>query len=121
MEDLTLEEYLRGKVCYEIPDNALRSILANRNIAPNSLLDELSIRDRELSTADLYMWCVGTPSVTGTIKDADGGWSHQEGGVHTSSADKKHFRKMANAIYRKYGEEVQSSIRMVARGMKIWH
>lgn len=120
MDELLFEEYLRGLVGLDVTDAALKSILAKRGIECGSLYDSVTTRLRDLCTADLYMWCANQPSIKGTIKDADGGWSHSEGGSQVFETDKKHFRKLAYGIYKRYGEYVPSSIQFHTRGIKIW-
>lgn len=64
-------------------------------------------KDKDLLTADIYMWCASTPSKVSDTKDADGGWSHTEGGWETSAYDKRQLREMANALYAKWDEDIQ--------------
>lgn len=120
MDELTIEEYLRGLVGLDVTDAALRSILAKREIESGTEFVGLTKRELDLCTADLYMWCANQPSIKGTIKDADGGWSHSEGGSQVFETDKKHWRKMAYDIYKRYGEYVPSGIQIHTRGIKIW-
>ena len=114
MAEKTIEAYLRGKVGYEIPDNAIETILIDRGIAPGTPVSELARRDRELCTADLYMWCASTPSTRSNTEDADGDWRHVEGGWQTSAYDKRQLRAMANDIYAKWEESTtNSTIRII--------
>ena len=117
---MTIESYLKGLVGVDVTDEAIASILAKRDIDSGEELSEISIRLRDLCTADLYMWCVSLPSIKGTVKDGDGGWSHSEGGTQVSASDKRHWRKMAYDLYKRYGEYVPSSINFVMKGMKLW-
>ncbi len=105
LSTLTLEAYLRGVTSYEIPDNALASIMLRRNFNFGVPAAALSERERDLCTADLYMWCASTPSVKNDTEDADAGWKHKEGGWQTSAYDKRLLRQMANDLYNKWGEE----------------
>lgn len=121
MDGVTIEEYLRGKVGFTVEENAIVSILVDRDIDQGAFVDELTKRQRDLCTADLYMWCASTPSIMGSVKDSDGNWSHQDGGTQSSAFDKRNLRAMANDIYKKYGENVVSgSIKMIPRGIRIW-
>jgi hypothetical protein len=106
---MTIEEYLRGKVGFEVADNAISVILEDRDIAPGEDSYILSTRTKELATADLYMWCASTPSKQDTSFEADGGWKSQKGGWQSSAFDKRNLRDMANAIYAKYDEMVHES------------
>lgn len=117
----TVEDYLRGCVGFDVADNALSTILIDREVEPGTDVCLLDKRTKDLCKADLYMWCASTPSTTGSVEDADGEWKHKEGGTQSSAYDKRNLRKMANDIYKRYGENVtQSSIRMNCLGMRVW-
>jgi hypothetical protein len=106
--ELTIEQYLRGKVGFEVPDNALLTICIDRKIEKGTDVNSLDKRTLDLATADLYMYCASTPSVKGTTEDAHGGWRHREGGWESSAYDKRNLRQMANDIYAMYGENSNS-------------
>lgn len=116
----TIEEYLRGCVGFEVADSAITTILIDREIAPGTDVTTLEKRQKDLCRADLYMWCASTPSVTGSVEDANGVWKHKEGGTQSSAYDKRNLRQMANDIYALYGENVRkSSIKIVNLGMNM--
>ena len=116
----TIEEYLRGCVGFEVADSAITTILIDREIAPGTDVTTLEKRQKDLCRADLYMWCASTPSVTGSVEDANGVWKHKEGGTQSSAYDKRNLRPMANDIYALYGENVRkSSIKIVNLGMNM--
>lgn len=106
--ELAIEQYLRGKVGFDIPDAALASIFADRAINQGDLVSNLDRKTLDLATADLYMYCASTPSVKGSTEDSHGGWKHKEGGWESSAYDKRNLRQMANDIYAKYGEKTDS-------------
>lgn len=106
---MTIEDYLRGKVGFEVADNAISVILEDRGITAGADSSTLDLRTKELATADLYMWCASTPSKRDTSYEADGGWKSQKGGWESSAYDKRNLRDMANQIYAKYGENVTES------------
>lgn len=99
---------------------ALKTILADRNIDEGEDAEDVSLRLKELCTADVYMWCSTVPSIGSSTKDSDGGWSHQEGGAQLFAADKENFRRMAREIYKKYGLYVAPKVRINSFGMKVW-
>ena len=103
----TIEEYLRGCVGFEVTDSAISTILIDRGIARGTDVSTLEKRQKDLCRADLYMWCASTPSVTGSVEDANGVWKHKEGGTQSSAYDKRNLRQMANDIYALYGENVR--------------
>lgn len=117
----TVEEYLRGCVGFDVSDNALATILIDRDVEPGTDVRMLDKRTKDLCKADLYMWCASTPSVTGSVEDADGEWKHKEGGKQSSAYDKRNLRQMANDIYARYGENtIQSGMKLSCRGMRLW-
>ena len=104
---MTIREYLRGKVGFEVPDSAISVILEDREIYEDLQSYEVDTRSKELAIADLYMWCASTPSKQATSFEADGGWKSQKGGWESSAFDKRNLREMANEIYAKYNEDVK--------------
>ena len=121
MATLTIEQYLHGKVGYDVPDDAIATILADRDIEPGANIDRLStdsdecLKLRELCTADLYMYCASTPSTISSKKEQDGGWTLESGGTQHSAYDSRQLREAAQVIYDKYGENVvvKSNIRII--------
>ncbi len=114
-DDMTIEDFLRGAVAYEISDNALKRVLVKRKVAAGTLVSELDEKAQDLCTADIYMWCASTPSVRESTEDADGDWKHKEGGWETSAYDKRQLREMANELYAKWDEDMvkPSKIRII--------
>jgi hypothetical protein len=106
----TIEQYLRGKVGYEIPDQAIASILVDRDISSGTDVTALSndatenVKLRDLCTADLYLYCASTPSTISSKREQDGGWTEESGGTQHSAYDARQLRQMAQDIYDKYGE-----------------
>ena len=116
----TIEEYLRGCVGFEVADSAITTILIDREIAPGTDVTTMEKRQKDLCRADLYMLCASTPSVTGSVEDANGVWKLKEGGTQSSAYDKRNLRQMANDIYALYGENVRkSSIKIVNLGLNM--
>ena len=110
---LTIEDYLKGKVLYEIPAETLASILYDRSIEDGSAMSAIPPKSADLALADLYMWCGRIPtSVTGA-EDADGGWKHKGSTIQVSSAERSVLKSLANDIYRKYGESTKADIKLV--------
>lgn len=121
MLDTTIEAYLRGCVGFEVTDSAINTILIDREVSMGTDVTTLDRKTKELCKADLYMWCASTPSVTGSVEDANGTWKHKEGGSQSSAFDKRNLRAIANDIYKKYGENRgRGTIRMNSLGMKVW-
>lgn len=117
--EYTLESWLQGKVAFTITSETINSICFDRQAEPGCAASEYCVKTRELCLADLYMWCASLPTSTATIDDRNGNWEHKEGSVTLSGADKKHYRMLANRLYKKWGEYHQpmSSINFRAQGM----
>lgn len=117
--DMTIGDYLRGCVGFDVADNAIDTILVDREVISGSSVSDVDKRIRDLCRADLYMWCASTPSTIGSVEDSDGGWKHKEGGTQSSAFDKRNLRQMANDIYAMYGENAKNSkIRIISFGIK---
>lgn len=114
-QEMSIEDYLRAAVQFDVPDNALLRILIKRGICQGDLVSCLEEKQKDLATADLYMWCAMSPSSKDYVKDTDGDWSHQEGGFSMSATDKRHLREAARLLYKKWDEEsaLGSSLRLV--------
>lgn len=119
-EQYTLRDYLQGKVAITIGDETIKSICFDREVEADTPMSDVTMKQRDLTLADLYMYCANLPTSTGTIDDKNGVWEHKEGSVTMSAADKKAMRRMAYWLYRKWGVLMQSlsSINVVNRGFK---
>lgn len=112
---ITIEQYLRGKVGYDIPDNAIASILVDRGIEVGTNVSELNTDSatntklKDLCTADLYLYCASTPSTISSHREQDGGWTLESCGTQHSAYDARQLRAMAQAIYDKYGEKTTAT------------
>lgn len=111
--DMSIEDFLRGSVSYDIPDNAMLRVLVKRQVAAGTMVSTLTEKILDLSTADIYLWCASTPSSKSSTKDSDGDWSHEEGGWETSAYDKRQLREMAKALYDKWDEPWGATSKMV--------
>lgn len=101
---ITIEEYLRNVTAYDIPDGTIANILLRRGANWGTLVADMSDKDVDLCTADLYMWAASTPSSKNDTEDASGNWKHKEGGWQTSAYDKRQLRQMAQELYSKWDE-----------------
>ena len=106
---VTIEEYLKGLVGFDVSESALNSIRIFRNIEKHSDVDELTVKDKELLYADLLMWAASSPTSYTGSRDSDGGWMHTEAGKTISVTDKKRFENSAKSIYKKYQDKKYSS------------
>ena len=118
--DMTVEDYLHGCVGFDVAENAIATILIDREVEAGSSVLVLDKRTKDLCKADLYMWCASTPSIMGSVEDSNGVWKHKEGGTQSSAYDKRNLRAMANDIYKLYGENtVSSRVKIISFGMSV--
>ena len=106
---MTIQKYLSGKVRnISVPDDAVATIImdADVNSVENPDKDTditlLTVRERELCLAWLYVWIAGSPTQTGSRADESADWKHTEGGERMSANVLKQYLDMANEIFAKY-------------------
>jgi hypothetical protein len=107
---LTIEQYLSGKVRnINVPDNAIATIIMDAGITsvenPSKETDVtlLSIKERELCLAWLYVWIAGSPTQSGGFTEQDADWQSRTDGERMSASVLKQYLAMANEIFKKYG------------------
>ena len=101
---VSIEDYLKGMVGFDVPASTINSIRINREITKGSDVVELSDKDKDLAYADLLMWASTNPSSYTGSKQSDGGWTQTEASKTLNASDKKSFRSMAMDIYKRYGD-----------------
>ena len=106
---LTIEQYLSGKVRnISVPDNAIATIIMDAGITSvespdkNTDISLLSLRERELCLAWLYVWIAGSPTQSGGWTEEDADWKSSENGERMSASVLKQYLAMANEIFKKY-------------------
>ncbi len=111
---VTIEDYLKGLVGFDVTESAMNSIRISRSIAKGEDVEELSRKDKDLLYADLLMWAASSPTNYTGSKEADGGWQHVEASKTISVTDKKRFENQAMTIYKRYlDRKYNSGIRIV--------
>lgn len=112
---MTIESYLRGLVGFDITDEALESILFDRNIIANTDAATLTRKHKDLLYADTLMWAATKPSSYTGTKESDSGWSYTAGSSTLLKSDKERFEEIANSIYDRYDDErkAQTDIRII--------
>ena len=124
---VTVEKYLSGKVRnIKVPDNAIQTIIMDAGITSVENPDKdtdvslLSLKERELCLAWLYVWISGSPTQTGSNSDEDADWRHTEGGERMSANVLKQYLAMANDIFDKYDEPLvgEEYYGFVGRGIR---
>jgi hypothetical protein len=116
-----IEDYLKDLTAYDITDGAIENVLIEAHVTAGSTVESLTVRQLDLCKAYTYLWCASTPSITGSVEDADNGWSHREGGKQSSAYDKRLMRQMGLDLLAKYGlNSAKSTIHVVTGGMKVF-
>lgn len=100
----TIDQYLRGKVDYSIPDEVLKAIRFDRKVSEESDVTQLDTRIIDLCLADLLMWLSNSAAVTSGAYDSDGGWQHQEANKTVPESTKRSLKQWAMGIYKQYND-----------------
>ena len=107
---LTIEQYLSGKVRnINVPDNAIATIIMDAGITSvenpdkDTDISELSLKERELCLAWLYVWIAGSTTQSGGFTEQDADWQSRTDGERMSASVLKQYLAMANEIFKKYG------------------
>lgn len=102
---MPIESFLKNSVGYPIADAQIYAVMSKRNIPFGVDSNSVSLKQKELAQADLYMLIFTTAS-EGSTKEQMGNWSSQKGS--RSLTGKNELIKLARAIYAKYGENYNS-------------
>lgn len=114
-------QYLAAQTPLPVGEDTLCAILFERGLESDVIVGDVSKKERDLCKADMWMWCADAPSVQGSTSDADGGWSHKEGGMQMTKSERASLRHRAREIYKKYGEYTgKSSIQIHSSGVRLW-
>lgn len=100
---LTIEQYLKGKVDFNLPTEAIEAILADNGVTPGSSLASVSERQKDLCLADIYMWVATSSSQSGSESESDGGWQRTRAAKVV--VDRTWFRTLANQLYAKWNSD----------------
>ena len=116
-----IEDYLKDLTAFTITDGAVENVLLTVGVESGTDVESLTVKQKDLCTAYTYLWCATTPTISGSVEDADSGWSHREGGMQYSAYDKRLLRRMALDILAKYGiRPAKSTIQIAPRGMRVF-
>lgn len=118
----TVKDYLGDKVKFEIPDNAIIGIMADREIYPGDLYIDADKDKVRLAYADMLKWFLLGPSKVNNTSDSDNGWTHSGGGYDMSDNDRAELKAEANAIYQELEPssmlKKKSTFRITSHGVK---
>ena len=100
---LTIEQYLSGKVDFNISEATSASILYDRSVTKGTLMDGVTEKQKDLCLADLYMYlAVSSTSKSGEY-ESDGGWQRQRSAKNV--VDRAALREAARELYDKWDEK----------------
>ena len=97
---LTIERYLNGKVDFNINEDTLEAIFADRRVTKGTLLSNVTEKQKDLCLADLYMFMASSSTSTSGEYESDGGWQRQRSAKNV--VDRAGYREMARELYAKW-------------------
>lgn len=97
---MTIEQYLQGKVDFNLTDANIQAILYDRGVAEGADMSTVTEMQKDLCLADLYMLLANSSVSSSGEYESDGGWQRQV------SAKNVHNRTglvaLAKALYDKW-------------------
>ncbi len=119
---LCIGDYLVNKVKFEVPEDTVKVILADRELGYDTAYVDCGKDTVRLAYADLLKWLVLGPSKFNNTSDSDNGWTHSGGGYELTDDDISELKAEANAIYAELEPESalkrKSTFRMTSNGIK---
>lgn len=103
MTAYTIETWLRGKVDFDIPEEAIMAILFDNKVVAGIPATETSEKERDLCLADLLMWLSSSSVASSGEYISDNGWSHQKSNKQV--VDRNGLIKRAQALYAKWDSD----------------
>lgn len=103
--NMTVARWLRAKVdnIIDLSDDFIFATLLGRGITDDeTLVSEVSERQRDLCLADTYFGAAISSTKSGTQGESDGGWTHYISNKNVVSRDA--LMKMARDLYAKWDE-----------------
>lgn len=98
-----------------ITPKGLRAICAKRGIEASECYSELTEMDVDLVVAESYNWMLNNvATLSKSVSDTDGDWSHSEGGAQIDSSTKRRWRNECERLCRKWGIPIEGK-----QGIKI--
>ena len=122
MQIYTVNEYLINKVKFEMPKEALKAIMVDRELDDGIDLASCDKDKVRLAYADMLKWFVLGASKVNNTSDSDNGWTHSGGGYDMSDEDRSELKAEANAIYKELEPESmlkkKTTFRITSHGVK---
>ena len=108
MAAYTIEQWLQGKVDFNVPEAAIKAILFDNNVKDGTSVSSVQERERDLCLADLLMWLSSSSTATSGEYISDGGWQHQKSTKNVF--DRSSLVARAKALYQKWNPEKAESV-----------
>ena len=99
---MTIEQYLSGKVDFNLEENTIAAILYDRDIPEGIDIDLVSRRQRDLALADLYVYVAGSSTSSSGEYESDGGWQRQRSAKN--AYNRNGLLALAKQLYAKWDE-----------------
>ena len=119
---LTIGEYLVNRVKFEVPEESVKALLADRELTYETPFFDSDKDTVRLAYADMLKWIILGPSKFNNTSDTDNGWTHSGGGYELSDDDISALKAEANAIYSELEPESElkkkSTFRVSSHGIK---
>jgi len=107
---MTIEQYLQGKVDYELSSTTIASILYDRGIGEGTQMSFIADIQRDLALADVYMFLANSSTTSSGGSESDGGWSRTNACKNVSTKNRSAYLALAKALYGKWNVEVPSIV-----------
>lgn len=99
---MTIEQYLQGKVDFNISDSTISAILFDRGIDSGTYMEDITERQKDLCLADLYMYVANSSTSSSSEYESDGGWQRQRSTKNVYN--RAGWLDLAKRLYAKWGE-----------------
>ena len=108
MAAYTIEQWLIGKVDFNVPEAAIKAILFDNQVSEGVSAADVDERERDLCLADLLMWLSSSSTATSGEYISDGGWQHQK--ANKVVVDRASLVARARELYKKWNSEKAESV-----------
>jgi hypothetical protein len=108
---MTIEQYLNGKADFNLQEETIQAILFDRGIAEGEDMTNVTAMQRDLATADLYMFLASSSTSASGDYESDGGWQRQRSSKNVY--DRNGLRALAKYLYAKWGVVVPDTVGII--------
>ena len=115
----TAKDYVYGCSGYPIGDDVAKKILFELDIEEDMLAAYLTPRDRDFLKMGVIEAILLSPSMTASVADADGNWSHKEGATESNAVDRNYLRSQLRDLRKKWGLAVEPGVKLHMNGIRL--